>query len=125
MRAVRSKWNRSTEKRFLDLITERGIKDWTRGDELYGKPDFVFPSKKLVVFIDGCFWHGHSCKKIPETNKDYWKRKIERNKARDAEVTKLLQQQGWKVERIWECELKPKHISSKVAHIIEYLSGKS
>ncbi|MBU4300684.1 MAG: very short patch repair endonuclease [Nanoarchaeota archaeon] len=74
---------------------------------LEGKPDIVIPSKKLAIFIDGCFWHG--CAKhfrMPKSNKAYWRSKIERNMARDKAVKKTLKSKGWKVMRIWEHEIK-------------------
>ena len=78
---------------------------------LPGKPDIVFPKYKTVVFINGCFWHGHEgCKKfsIPETNRDFWIEKIGRNQQRDLDNVTALQSSGWKVLIVWECELTTK-----------------
>jgi len=73
----------------------------------YGKPDLVLPKYKTVIFIDSCFWHG--CKRhgsIPETRKDFWLKKIERNRERDKEVNRYYRKLGWKVVRVWEHQLK-------------------
>jgi len=72
-----------------------------------GKPDFVFRRKKIAVFVDSDFWHGHPARCImPKSNCDYWNDKIKRNKARDRKVNKELNSKGWKVVRIWEHNLK-------------------
>lgn len=74
---------------------------------VYGRPDFANKSRKVCLFIDGCFWHGHDRDfKLPKTNLAFWKNKIDRNKERDKEVTETLIAEGWTVYRIWECELK-------------------
>lgn len=74
---------------------------------IVGKPDIVFRRKKVVVFIDSDFWHGHAERFImPKTNTEYWEKKIERNKQRDKEVTEELEKQGWKVIRLWEYDVK-------------------
>ena len=73
----------------------------------YGKPDFINYRKKIVVFIDGCFWHKcPRCFKLPETNKEFWKNKINNNVRRDKEVTLNYKNSGWKVVRIWTHDLK-------------------
>lgn len=74
---------------------------------IFGKPDFANKSRKVCLFIDGCFWHG--CEehfKLPKTNSEFWQTKIDRNKERDTEVTAALVAEGWSVHRIKECELK-------------------
>ena len=78
---------------------------------LPGKPDIVLRKYGVVIFINGCFWHGHeNCKyfKIPKTRPDWWQDKIERNIKRDAKVRDELRQIGWRTMVIWECQLKPK-----------------
>ena len=79
--------------------------------DLPGKPDIVLPKYKTVIFINGCFWHGHSgCKyaTIPEANHDFWLAKISGNIERDKSNYAKLYELGWKVIEIWQCELKPK-----------------
>jgi DNA mismatch endonuclease, patch repair protein len=84
MSAIRSKRNKTTEPALMLLFKKNKIKGWRRGSKLIGKPDFVFPDSKLVVFVDGCYWHGHNCRKLkPGANYEYWKGKILRNKRRD------------------------------------------
>lgn len=74
---------------------------------LPGKPDIVLPKYKTVIFINGCFWHGHNCKKekLPSSNIDFWKGKISNNKSRDDKNSDLLIKLGWKVIIIWQCEV--------------------
>ncbi len=82
---------------------------YRKNDKRYpGKPDIVLPKYKTVIFIHGCFWHGHHCPagKLPETRKEFWENKISRNIQRDKENLKELENQGWKVIVIWQCELK-------------------
>lgn len=75
--------------------------------EIVGKPDIVFRRKKVAIFIDSDFWHGHPKRFImPVTNYEYWSNKIARNKERDRQVTKDLRSSGWKVIRLWEYDIK-------------------
>ena len=77
--------------------------------DLPGRPDLVFPSRRKVVFVNGCFWHKHAdCPRvrIPATNRDYWIAKLERNRARDERNLALLREGGWTVMTVWECQLK-------------------
>ncbi len=76
---------------------------------LPGKPDLVFPKHRTVIFVHGCFWHGHNCKRgrrVPKTNTGYWLEKVARNKARDKKNTAALKKLGWRVITVWECEVK-------------------
>jgi len=81
-------------------------------DERYsGKPDLVLPKYKTVIFIHGCFWHGHEgCKasKLPKTNADFWEKKISDNVARDRKNIEKLKDEGWNVIIVWQCEIKSK-----------------
>lgn len=107
MRQVKASHNKSTELKLIDFFKTNNIKGWRRNYQLFGKPDFTFPTLRTVVFVDGCFWHGHDCRNTkPQDNKEYWTKKIERNKKRDKEVTMTLKQKEWTVIRLWECELK-------------------
>jgi DNA mismatch endonuclease (patch repair protein) len=110
MRSVKSSKNQSTELKLISIFKENNIKGWRRGVKLKGKPDFIFRDKKIAIFADGCFWHGHQCRNTkPRDNSDYWHAKIQKNMQRDIEVTNYLTQKGWKVIRIWECELAGKN----------------
>jgi len=107
MSAVRSRGNKATEVRLVHLLRSYGIKGWRRHPAILGNPDFVFKGRRLVVFVDGCFWHG--CRwhcRMPKSNKAYWVPKIARNKERDAFAKKALQKLGWRVHRIWEHSLR-------------------
>lgn len=107
MRAVKSTGNQSTEIKLIRVFKENKFSGWRRNYKLFGHPDFVFPKLKVVVFADGCFWHGHNCRNTkPANHAEYWREKISRNQERDKEVTKTLKRLGWKVVRIWECEIK-------------------
>lgn len=110
MRAIRSNGNRSTEWRLRSLLIRNGYRGWKiHSKEFLGKPDFAFPRSRVVVFIDGCFWHGcPTCGHIPKTNKRYWTAKIGRNQKRDKTYSRELRKEGFKVIRIWECALKAK-----------------
>ena len=110
MRTVKSKNNKSTELRLIALFQKNGINGWRRNYQVKGHPDFVFLSKRVAIFVDGCFWHGHDCRNTrPSDNKDYWEKKRARNIKHDAEVSALFEKRRWKVLRIWECELKKRN----------------
>ena len=107
MSRIRSQGNRTTELRFLRLCRRYGIKGWKRGSKLFGRPDFVFLSAKLVVFVDGDFWHGNpKTHRPPKSNVEYWTKKILTNKRRDRLVNRTLKGQGWRVFRVWESDLR-------------------
>ena len=107
MRKVKSSRNKSTELKMISVFKNNSLKGWRRNYKLFGKPDFVFPKHKCAIFIDGCFWHGHNCRNTkPKANEDYWTKKRERNIKRDQQVNAELTSKGWRVLRIWECELK-------------------
>lgn len=109
MKKVSSIGNKSTELRLIKIFQLHNITGWRRNWKLFGKPDFVFPKDKIVVFVDGCFWHGHYCRNTtPQSNKEYWEKKIFRNRERDKNVKSTLKKAGWKVIRIWECALDKK-----------------
>lgn len=110
MSKVRSNNNKSTELALIKFFKENKITGWKRNYPVKGHPDFVFLDKKIAVFVDGCFWHGHDCRNTrPSDNAEYWQRKRERNIKHDKEVTAMFENRGWTVIRIWECELKKKN----------------
>ena len=107
MRKVKSNRNKSTELKLIQFFKSHSIIGWRRNFKLFGKPDFVFPKQRIVIFVDGCFWHGHNCRNTkPKDNEDYWTNKIERNIQRDKLVSEKLTTKKWNVIRFWECELK-------------------
>lgn len=107
MQKVRSKNNKSTELKLIELFRKNDIKGWRRHYRVKGHPDFVFLDKKIAIFVDGCFWHGHDCRNTrPSDNAKYWQQKRERNILHDKQITALFEKRNWTVLRIWECELK-------------------
>ena len=110
MKAVKSRNTKTTELKMIQIFKEFHVTGWRRTYPLIGKPDFVFPKKRIVVFVDGCFWHGHDCRNVtPSANADFWNAKRAYNKHHDEIVTETLIQKKWRVIRIWECELKKKN----------------
>jgi len=111
MSKVRSKGNKSTELRLIEIFRSNGIKGWRRNYPVRGHPDFVFLKKRIAIFVDGCFWHGHDCRNTrPKENEEFWRVKRERNITRDIAVTGEFKKRGWLVLRIRECELKKKNL---------------
>ena len=109
MRAVKSKDTRP-ELCLRKALHARGLRYALHRKDLPGKPDLVFPKYRCVLFVHGCFWHGHHCKRgarQPKTNAEYWREKIARNTARDAAAQHALRSAGWRVLIAWECELRP------------------
>ena len=108
MSQVRGK-NTKPEKIVRSIIRKLGFRYRLHYKKLPGKPDLVFPSRKEVIFVHGCYWHRHTCRKgksIPATNTEFWEQKLERNKERDKENRKELYKLGWDVLTIWECQIK-------------------
>lgn len=109
MRSVRSKKNKSTELKLIEIFKENGITGWRRNYNVKGHPDFVFLKQRVAVFVDGCFWHGHDCRNTkPKENEQYWINKRKQNQIHDKVVQDRFESRGWKVLRIWECELSMK-----------------
>ena len=108
MRAIKEKGNRSTELRARAILIRRGIRGWVLHPAgLPGKPDFYFPNSRVVLFVDGCYWHGCvRCRHDHSTNQAYWSAKIERNAMRDRSNNRQLRKVGLSVMRVWEHELK-------------------
>lgn len=106
MQNIRSK-DTKAERILMSELEKREL-EFTRHDKtLIGKPDIVFPDKKVAVFVDSDFWHCNPKRFVmPKTNVEYWKNKIERNKKRDRQVNRELKKEGWIVVRIWEYDLK-------------------
>jgi len=106
MRTVKSSGNLSTEIAIIALFKKYRIKGWRRNAKIIGNPDFFFPKKKVVVFADGCFWHGCNCKTLPDENREYWENKINTNIKRDKKISRLLRKRGYTVFRVKECKIK-------------------
>jgi DNA mismatch endonuclease (patch repair protein) len=107
MRAVKGK-NTKPELIVRKLLHAAGYRYRLHRADLPGKPDMVFPGRRKAVFVHGCFWHGHDCKRgarAPKENADYWRTKIARNKERDCTNRLALESCGWSLIVVWECEL--------------------
>ena len=121
MKKVRSKKNKSTELRLIEIFKQNDITGWRRNYPVKGHPDFVFLDRKIAVFVDGCFWHGHDCRNTrPAANKEYWQQKREKNIEHDQDVTRDFELRGWTVLRIWECELKKKNENELTKRLKHY-----
>ena len=126
MSRIRGRDNKGTELALIAVFRSNKIAGWRRNQALYGKPDFVFPKQRLVVFVDGCFWHScpiHATK--PKNNAVFWRKKLQANKLRDLIVTKTLRSKGWHVLRIWEHELACKSRARLVLTIQKRLGNTS
>lgn len=124
MRNIKSKGNKSTELALIELFQEQGIIGWRRGYPVKGHPDFAFLGKKVAIFVDGCFWHGHDCRNThPKENEDFWAKKIGDNIKRDKAVTEMFMNRGWTVVRVWECELKKKNRAFLIKKLRSVLDG--
>lgn len=125
MQNIRSK-DTKPERIIMDELKKRKIYFAKNVEKITGKPDIVFRRKKVVVFIDSDFWHGHpKYGHIPKTNIEYWRKKIGNNRKRDKRVNKELKDKGWKVIRIWEHEIKKNidNIMGKICENIKLLNS--
>ena len=106
MRAIRSK-DMQPELKVRNVVHNLGFRFRLHRKDLAGKPDLVFPSRRKVIFVHGCFWHSHGCKlsHMPKSNAAYWGPKLERNRTRDQRNLEMLTIAGWKSLVIWECEI--------------------
>ena len=108
MRAVKGR-DTKPEIALRKALFAKGLRYRVNVRDLPGKPDIVFPKYRAILFVHGCFWHGHDCargRRKPKTNADYWRRKIAANIERDRAAIAALQRQQWSVKISWECDLK-------------------
>ena len=123
MAAIKGK-NTKPELLVRKFLFSRGFRYRLNHPRLPGHPDIVLRKYKTVIFVNGCFWHGHEgCKYyvIPKSNVEYWKTKIDRNRTRDVEVQTKLASMGWHFINIWECQLKPKSIQKTLESLANTL----
>lgn len=125
MSQIKSK-NTKPEETVRKFLFSSGLR-YRKNDKRYpGKPDIVLPKYKTVIFVNGCFWHGHEgCKYYvtPKSNTDYWLPKIQRNILRDDENKRILEQQGWRVIVVWECQLKGANKVETLGNLIKNIKG--
>ena len=107
MRAIHSR-DTQPEIEVRSLVHKLGYRFRLHRKDIPGTPDLVFPARRKVIFVHGCFWHSHACKTglIPKSNRDFWLPKLRRNKARDRKNLEVLMKQGWDSLVIWQCELR-------------------
>jgi DNA mismatch endonuclease (patch repair protein) len=122
MRLVRGK-DTQPEMAVRSMVHRQGFRYALHRRDLPGNPDLVFPARDRVIFVHGCFWHGHSCRagrNRPSSNTAYWTAKLDRNRARDAANRRCLRKLGWRILIIWECELKnPERLRARIARFFE------
>ena len=122
MRGVKSS-NTKPELALRSLAHRLGYRFRVHRKDLPGKPDIVFPARRKVIFMHGCFWHCHDCgrgARIPVQNHEYWKAKLARNRERDAAHMKALANLGWTAIVFWECELQtPERVSQKLRKFLK------
>lgn len=122
MRQIRSE-NTKPEMTLRSLLHKAGYRYRLHSSVLPGKPDLIFPSRRAVIFVHGCFWHQHrDCidGHVPESRTDYWGPKLARNVERDKQVRWKLRALGWRVLIVWECELKsPEKVLRKAAKLLD------
>jgi DNA mismatch endonuclease Vsr len=108
MRAIKAGSNATTELRLRAYLVRNHVAGWkVRAKNLLGCPDFFFPTERVAVFVDGCFWHGcPKCGHTPRTNRSYWRKKLARNKQRDSQIKRTLRSDRVRVLRLWECQLR-------------------
>lgn len=108
MRSVRTS-DTGAEVQVRRIIHSLGLRYGLHAANLPGKPDIVFRSRRKVIFVNGCFWHGHNnCNRgsLPSTNRSFWSAKITKNRERDKSVRKMLHNMGWNYRTIWECQIR-------------------
>ena len=120
MSRIRSK-NNVPEEKVRKFLFSKGFRYRKNDKKLPGCPDIVLSKYKTVIFVNGCFWHKHNCKRFvwPSSNEDYWKKKILRNVERDEINIKKLKDLGWKVLVVWECELKKAAIDKRLETLVD------
>lgn len=120
MAGIRAK-NTKPEMAIRRSLHASGFRYKLYDKSLSGKPDLVFPKYRAVIFVHGCFWHGHYCDrfKLPKTRTEFWYQKIMANRERDLAVKTALEQDGWRIAVIWECSLKKTAGAMDRQHLIQ------
>jgi DNA mismatch endonuclease, patch repair protein len=108
------------------FLFSHGYRYTLHNKKLPARPDIVLPKHRTIIFVHGCFWHGHAnCKyyKVPKTRTDWWLNKISKNKANDAKALKALKKEGWKVMIVWECGLKAAKLERTLEGLLKKITG--
>ena len=124
MAAIKAK-NTKPEMLVRKFLHANGYRYKLHDKSLPGKPDIVLPKYKTVIFVHGCYWHGHkNCKYfvVPKTRTEWWLNKINGNIANDAKAAKALKKEGWKIITVWECQLKPAKVKSTLLSLLTKIS---
>lgn len=125
MRQVQSR-NTKPELLVRSLAHRLGYRFRLYRRDLPGTPDLVFPARAKVIFVHGCFWHGHPCRRgvrLPKTNAEYWQTKIARNKKRDRQHRRALRQLGWSTLVLWECQLRDQQrLAAKLSRFLDHVA---
>ena len=122
MARIRSK-DTTPELVLRRMLHRRGYRYLLHDRRLPGAPDLVFPSRRAVIFVHGCFWHGHECKiaRIPKSNLDYWNNKLARNRQRDETHRRNLRRLGWRVLVVWECATRASSPTKLLNRVMRFL----
>lgn len=115
--------NTGAEKAIRSMVHRLGYRCSLKRNDLPGKPDLTFVSRRKVIFVHGCFWHGHSCRygRLPKSRLAYWGPKIATNRQRDHRQTRQLRKMGWSVMIVWQCQLKREKVLT--GKIKDFLDG--
>jgi len=125
MGLVRSK-DTKPEMLVRRLVHALGYRYRLHDRRLPGCPDLVFPSRRKVIFVHGCFWHQHRCRmgnRMPKSRVEFWRNKLEGNRRRDQRHRKALNRQGWRVLTVWECQTRPKAIPRLADRVTRFLEN--
>ncbi len=127
MASVKNK-NTKPEVNIRKALFAQGLRYRLHDKKLLGHPDLVFPKYKAIIFIHGCFWHHHDCRhgRLPTSNIDFWKKKLQGNAERDYQNIQKLEEMGWRVKVIWLCELKDKNMffsNQDLDELIKFIKG--
>lgn len=127
MQAIKAR-DTQLENKIITGLWRKGLRFRRNVNHLKGKPDIAIKKYRVVVFLDSCFWHGctQHCR-MPKTNKEYWEKKINRNKERDQEVAKYYKERNWHILRIWEHQIKedPENVTEKIFNQIQGIKNKT
>jgi DNA mismatch endonuclease, patch repair protein len=127
MSLVRAK-DTKPEMRVRKLIHSMGYRYRLHVQNLLGRPDIVFPSRRKVIFVHGCFWHQHNCAmgdRMPKSRVEFWREKLEGNKKRDTDIKRRLRAGGWSILVVWECQTVPSKLDQLSSRINRFIEGQS